>query len=114
MGRLHIYVCVCLSGRQSTNAISLVFNPLSSYLTHLRLHVCVWCEARATAVIAGAHSYKVDSVMDSNPAKKRKIEESRCFKEEWTAMYLFVMFKNKPVCLVCKDSVAAVKEVRHF
>ncbi len=50
--------------------------------------------------------------------KKRKIsEEMRKFQEKWTNDYLFVEVKNKPICLICLESVSAFKEFnikRHY
>ena len=49
---------------------------------------------------------------------KRKVEdEFRCFQEKWTLQYLFVDFKSKPVCLICNETVAVMKEYnikRHY
>lgn len=50
--------------------------------------------------------------------KKRKItDECRVFQEKWTDLYFFVNIKNKPVCLVCNESVSVMKEYnlkRHY
>lgn len=43
--------------------------------------------------------------------KKRKIEdEGGKFNDKWSEQYFFVLVKEKPVCLVCNDSVAVMKE----
>ena len=43
------------------------------------------------------------------PYKKRKVDnECRSFKDCWTEAYFFVIFKNRPVCLIYKE-VAAIK-----
>ena len=51
-------------------------------------------------------------------AKKKKVDnEYRRFQERWEAEYLFCAFKQKPMCLICQDSVAFFKEYnirRHF
>lgn len=55
----------------------------------------------------------------SKVPKKRKIEEeNRVFQEQWEINYFFVQGpRNKPVCLICKDTVACDKEYnikRHY
>lgn len=51
-------------------------------------------------------------------AKKQKVDkEDRHFQERWEAEYLFCELKQKPVCLVCQESLAVFKEYnirRHF
>ena len=45
--------------------------------------------------------------------EKRKIsDEFRVFQEKWTSLYLFVQVKQKPVCLVCHESIAVMKELK--
>ena len=34
----------------------------------------------------------------------------RGFQEKWTLQYFFVEFKNKPLCLICNESVSVMKE----
>lgn len=50
--------------------------------------------------------------------KRRKVDsECRVFKDEWTFKYFFTAIKDKPVCLICHDSIAVFKEfnlARHF
>ena len=50
--------------------------------------------------------------------KKRKVDsECRVFKDEWTWKYFFTVVKDKPVCLICNETVAVFKEYnisRHF
>lgn len=50
--------------------------------------------------------------------KKRKVDsECRVFKEEWSWKYFFTEFKDKPVCLICNETVAVFKDFnlsRHF
>lgn len=42
--------------------------------------------------------------------KKRKVDsECRVFKEEWSWKYFFTEFKDKPVCLICNETVAVFK-----
>lgn len=49
---------------------------------------------------------------------KRKIsDEKRVFQDKWTEMYFFTLVKDKPICLVCNESIAVIKEFnikRHF
>ena len=56
--------------------------------------------------------------MASTSGKKRKVsEENRIFQEKWTELYLFVSVNQKPVCLVCHESLSAMKEYnlkRHY
>lgn len=51
-------------------------------------------------------------------SRKRKVDtECRLFKDEWTQKYFFILFKEKPLCLICNETVAVVKEFniqRHF
>lgn len=50
--------------------------------------------------------------------KKRKVDsECRVFKEAWTWKYFFTEFKDKPICLICNETVAVFKDFnlsRHF
>jgi hypothetical protein len=50
--------------------------------------------------------------------KKRKVDtECRAFNEEWTWKYFFMAHNQKPMCLLCQETVAVVKEynlARHF
>ncbi|GLV33227.1 hypothetical protein CBL_08395 [Carabus blaptoides fortunei] len=50
--------------------------------------------------------------------KKRKIpDENREFNNSWTNNYFFVLYRNKPICLICSDSIAVLKEYnikRHY
>lgn len=54
----------------------------------------------------------------TSDTKKRKItEEKRVFQEKWTEQYFFVSVKDKPVCLVCTETIAVMKEFnikRHY
>ncbi len=59
--------------------------------------------------------------MSLSKPKKRKIDvENRQFQSEWTDKYLFVLpaaTSNKPVCLLCNDCIAVMKEYnlkRHY
>ncbi|MBN3310647.1 GT2D2 protein, partial [Amia calva] len=46
-------------------------------------------------------------------SKKRKIDkEGTVFQERWEWEYLFVEQSLKPVCLVCKESLAVMKEFK--
>lgn len=43
--------------------------------------------------------------------KKRKVgSECRSFNEEWGINYFFVQANDKTLCLICKDTVAVLKE----
>ena len=50
--------------------------------------------------------------------KKRKVDfECRAFKDEWTQKYFFTLYKDKPLCLICNETIAVIKEFniqRHF
>jgi len=50
--------------------------------------------------------------------KKRKVEdEKRIFQERWTMDYFCIEFKNKIICLICRESIAVFKEYnikRHY
>ena len=51
-------------------------------------------------------------------SKKRKlIDEGRVFQDKWTIDYFFVLWKENPVCLVCTEIIAVLKEYnlkRHY
>lgn len=50
--------------------------------------------------------------------KKRKVDsECRLFKEEWAWKYFFTEYNGKPICLICNEAVAVLKDfnlARHF
>lgn len=50
--------------------------------------------------------------------RKRKIDsECRVFQEEWTWKYFFMEYNQKPICLICQEPVAVLKDynlARHF
>jgi len=50
--------------------------------------------------------------------KKRKIcDEHRFFNNSWVDLYFFVEYKGKPLCLICRKTVAVMKEYnikRHY
>lgn len=52
------------------------------------------------------------------PSKKRKVQDgNRQFQESWTEKYFFVKFAGKIICLICKNTVAVLKEYnlkRHY
>lgn len=54
----------------------------------------------------------------ASTSKKRKVsDECRVFQERWTDTYLFVEMGQKPVCLVCNESISVMKEFnlkRHY
>lgn len=54
----------------------------------------------------------------SETIKKRKVsEEHRCFQDAWMYKYFFIQFKEKPTCLICRESVAVFKDFniqRHY
>ena len=44
-------------------------------------------------------------------SKKRKVHsECHVFKDEWIWKYFFVVFRDKPLCLICNETVAVYKE----
>ena len=44
-------------------------------------------------------------------AKRRKVnKEKRVFKDSWADLYFFVEQKEKPICLICNESVSVNKE----
>jgi len=51
-------------------------------------------------------------------SKKHKVDsECRVFKDEWTWKYFFTVFRDKPLCLICNETVAVYKEYnisQHF
>jgi hypothetical protein len=56
--------------------------------------------------------------MATNTSKKRKVsDECRAFQEKWSYVYFFVQILQKPVCLICNESVSVMKEYnlkRHY
>lgn len=54
----------------------------------------------------------------ASSSKKRKVsDECRIFQERWTEAYFFIDVNQKPICLVCNESVAVMKEYnlkRHY
>ena len=43
--------------------------------------------------------------------KKRKVDtESRIFQKKWAIDYFFTQINEKPVCLLCSESVSVMKE----
>ena len=51
-------------------------------------------------------------------AKRRKVtSEPQVFKDVWTELYFFVQHSNKPVCLICQETIAVFKDYnlnRHY
>jgi hypothetical protein len=66
--------------------------------------------------VAKLHQTVTTAAMSDN--KKRKLEsEHRSFNAEWSNKYLFTVFRDKVICLVCRQTVAVPKEynvARHF
>ena len=56
--------------------------------------------------------------MAASTSKKWKIaDECRVFQAKWTDSYFFVNVKEKPMCLICNESVSVMKEhnlKRHY
>ncbi|XP_063820200.1 general transcription factor II-I repeat domain-containing protein 2-like [Pseudophryne corroboree] len=54
----------------------------------------------------------------ASTSKKHKTSEcSRLFNQRWTNLYFFVEIDDKPVCLVCRESLSVLKEYnikRHY
>jgi len=48
--------------------------------------------------------------------KRRKVDkECRKFNEEWTTKYFFIECKGKALCLICRETVAILKDLnRHY
>ena len=43
--------------------------------------------------------------------KRRKVDsECRAFNDKWTEEYFFVFLEDRPICLICSQSVAVIKE----
>ena len=43
--------------------------------------------------------------------KKRKVDdEKHIFQERWTTDYFCIEFKNKIICLICRECIAVLKE----
>ena len=51
-------------------------------------------------------------------SKKRKVaDEGRVFNEEWLKNYFMIEHNGKPLCLVCKQTIAVMKDYnvkRHY
>lgn len=56
--------------------------------------------------------------MAAAASKKRRVgDENRSFNDQWTVESLFILQGNKPLCLICKDTVSVIKKnniKRHF
>lgn len=56
--------------------------------------------------------------MEASSSKKRKVaDEGRVFQERWSEMFFFTCVNQKPVCLLCNETVAVMKEFnvkRHY
>ena len=59
-----------------------------------------------------------DSKVKNSASKKRKIdEEGRAFQEQWKLQYFFTEVKGKASCLICQETVSALKKYnikRHY
>lgn len=56
--------------------------------------------------------------MEASTSKKRKVaDEGRVFQEKWSEMFFFTCINQKPVCMICNEAVAVMKEFnvkRHY
>ena len=55
--------------------------------------------------------------MATAPKKRRVEDELRVFQTKWTECYFFIEFNNKPICLICNESISVLKEYnvkRHY
>ena len=55
--------------------------------------------------------------MAASSAKRKIDAENRVFQARWEADYLFTEFKGKPMCLVCLETLSAMKDFnisRHY
>ena len=49
--------------------------------------------------------------MTASASKKQKLSNpNRSFNDAWTSEYLFILKADKPMCLICRDTVAAIKK----
>ena len=48
--------------------------------------------------------------MSSTKNKRKLDQENRIFQSKWEAEYLFIEFKGKPMCLVCLETLAVMKD----
>ena len=60
-----------------------------------------------------------DELIDKMSSQKKRKVDSKCgvFNKEWTTKYFFTEVRSKAVCLICKESIAVLKEhniSRHF
>ena len=47
----------------------------------------------------------------SSEAKKRKVtEENRMFNASWELDFVFTLSNDKPVCLICQNSISVLKK----
>jgi hypothetical protein len=69
-------------------------------------------------VLGSTGRLDVTLTMAASCSKKRKIsDECHVIQEKWTSLYLFTEFQQKPVCLVCIESIVSIKEYnlkRHY
>jgi len=55
--------------------------------------------------------------MAKSSAKRKLDQENRVFQMKWESDYLFTEFKGKPMCLVCLETLSAMKDFnlsRHY
>ena len=60
---------------------------------------------------------KRDRAMAASSAKRKIDDENRVFQARWEEEYLFTEFKGKPMCLVCLETLSAMKDFnlsRHY
>ena len=60
---------------------------------------------------------KRDRPMAASSAKRKIDDENRVFQARWEEEYLFTEFKGKPMCLVCLETLSAMKDFnlsRHY
>lgn len=60
---------------------------------------------------------RAHTMASTSNKRKREADIERLYQEMWTEKYFFVSHRNKPVCLICTESMAVMKEYnlkRHF
>jgi len=60
---------------------------------------------------------KRGQAMAKSRSKRKLDQENRVFQVKWESDYLFTEFKDKPMCLVCLETLSAMKDFnlsRHY
>ena len=66
--------------------------------------------APSTVLILAAFSNHFSKINLPLSRKRKYRDENRVFNRQWTMQFLFVEGNGKPLCLVCQETMAVLKE----